>query len=332
MSQSLGPGQSVQLDGITKTYGPTKILSGFDLTIAGGSFCTLLGASGSGKTTLLKLIAGFERPDAGRIHIGARDMTDVPVARRNIGMVFQNYALFPHMRVRDNVSFGLEMRRVPRDERRQRVAEALALVELEAFADRYPAALSGGQQQRVALARALVIRPDVLLMDEPFGALDKNLRQGLQLELKQLQMRLGITVVFVTHDQEEAMELSDIIVLLHQGQIEQVAAPREMYLKPKNRFVASFLGECNYRSVGDKIHGVRPERLQIHAARLQTDHAMDATITGITFLGGHLRVRVRSEGQDFVAFLPAGSSDDTFAVGQAVHVGYDNPDMMALPG
>jgi ABC-type Fe3+/spermidine/putrescine transport system ATPase subunit len=325
----MNAGKSVHLEGIGKSYGKARVLDGFDLTIDQGRFCTLLGASGSGKTTLLKLIAGFETQDTGRIRIGEHDMTGVPVARRNIGMVFQNYALFPHMRVRDNVAFGLEMRRVPRAERAQRVAEALEMVELADFADRYPAALSGGQQQRVALARALVIRPDVLLMDEPFGALDKNLRQGLQQALKQLQMRLGITVIFVTHDQEEAMELSDSIVLLRQGRIEQVAPPREMYRSPRNRFVAGFLGECNFRQGAEGLIGIRPECLRVGTA-IRADHTIDAVITAITFLGGHLRVRAAGAGQDYVAFIPAASADAGLVVGQAALLGYDDADAMRL--
>ena len=328
MSVSTLTGQSVELAGIAKSYGATSVLRGFDLTVPAGSFCTLLGASGSGKTTLLKLIAGFERPDAGRIRIGARDVADVAVARRNIGMVFQNYALFPHMRVRANVAFGLDMRRVPKAESARRVDEALALVGLSEQADRMPAALSGGQQQRVALARALVIQPDVLLMDEPLGALDKNLRQGLQLQLKQLQARLGVTIIFVTHDQEEAMQLSDTIVLLDRGRIAQVGSPREMYLHPASRFVATFLGECNCLELDGRQVGVRPERLRLGGA---LPHQLEAVVTDVTFLGGQLRIRAARVGmaEELVALVPVSEALPP-AVGDRVTLGFAPADAMPL--
>ncbi len=306
------------------------MLQGFDLLIPAGSFCTLLGASGSGKTTLLKLIAGFELPDAGSIHIGERDVGRIPVARRNIGMVFQNYALFPHMRVRANVAFGLDMRRVPRAERARRVEEALALVGLEGLGERRPRELSGGQQQRVALARALVIRPDILLMDEPLGALDRGLRQALQVELKRLQARLGVTVAFVTHDQEEAMHLSDVIVLLNEGRIEQVGSPRDMYLRPCNRYVATFLGECNHVTREGRSYGIRPEKLRVGAAAEGAEHGMEAELVELTFLGGSLRATLRRGGESFVALLPSEETGAALRPGQTVRLGYASSDAMPL--
>ena len=330
MSTLAMTGKSIELEAIDKSYGATPVLKGFDLTIAAGSFCTLLGASGSGKTTLLKLIAGFELPDAGAIRIGGRDVGSVPVARRNIGMVFQNYALFPHMSVSANVRFGLDMRRVARREADTRVAEVLSMIGLEAFGRRYPRELSGGQQQRVALARALVIRPDILLMDEPLGALDRGLRQALQLELKQLQTQLGVTVAFVTHDQEEAMQLSDTIVLLNQGLIEQIGSPREMYLHPRNRYVASFLGECNCISNAGQIYGIRPEKMLLGASAAIADHALDAKIVDVTFLGTSVRVDLRRKDEPLVVLLPVDAVSAILAKGAHVQLGYNDADAMHL--
>ena len=256
-------GKAVSIRSLDKSYGATKALDGVSLEIAAGEFCTLLGASGSGKTTLLKTIAGFENYDTGAILIGGTDIGPVPVSKRNIGMVFQNYALFPHMSVRRNVAFGLEMRRLTKAEITSRVEEALALVDLTAYAERLPRQLSGGQQQRVALARALVIKPDILLMDEPLGALDKNLRQSIQLELKRLHAAVGATVVYVTHDQEEALFLSDRIALMDKGRIVQAASPRDLYDRPANRFVAGFLGECNFIPTPTGTVAVRPEKLRV---------------------------------------------------------------------
>ena len=215
------------------------------LDIAAGEFFSLLGPSGCGKTTSLRMIAGFELPDSGRVHVGGKDITDLPVHRRDMGMVFQSYALFPHRTVAENVAFGLRMREVPRPEIERRVKAALAQVELTGLEERKPGQLSGGQQQRVALARALVVEPPVLLCDEPLGALDRKLRQQMQFELKELQKRLGVTLVFVTHDQEEALAMSDRIAVMNRGRVEQVGAPTEIYERPRTRFVADFIGEIN---------------------------------------------------------------------------------------
>jgi spermidine/putrescine ABC transporter ATP-binding subunit len=233
------------LQGVAKHYGEVAALRAVDLAVQAGELLTLLGPSGSGKTTLLKVIAGFEVADAGQVTLGGCDITALPPNRRDIGMVFQNYALFPHMTVAENIAFPLSVRRVARAEAARRVEEALALVGLAGYGARLPKQLSGGQQQRVALARAVVFKPGLLLLDEPFGALDRKLREQMQLEVRRLQQRLGITTIFVTHDQEEALVLSDRIAVMSDGVIEQLGDPRAIYAAPVNRFVADFIGESN---------------------------------------------------------------------------------------
>ena len=230
---------------VSKTFGKNTVLQPTTLEVQPGTFCTLLGPSGSGKTTLLRLIAGFETPTTGRVILGGRDVTDVPPQKRNVGIVFQNYALFPHLTVAQNVSYPLEMRRVPRRESEREVKKALELVRLSSFADRKPGQLSGGQQQRVALARAIVFRPPVLLLDEPMAALDKRLREEMQFEIRALQRQLGITTVAVTHDQTEALVMSDVVLVINDGVVQQRGAPDELYRHPKNKFVAGFVGESN---------------------------------------------------------------------------------------
>jgi spermidine/putrescine ABC transporter ATP-binding subunit len=237
---------SIRLEAVSKCFaGTVNAVDAVSLDIRAGEFFALLGPSGCGKTTTLRLIAGFETPDQGRIVVGGRDVTDMPVHRRDMGMIFQSYALFPHRTVAENVAFGLRMRGVARHEIDKRVASALAQVALTGFEERRPGQLSGGQQQRVALARAIVIEPPVLLCDEPLGALDRKLRQQMQFELKQLQKDLGLTLVFVTHDQEEALAMSDRIAVMNAGHIEQVGAPSDIYERPRTRFVADFIGEIN---------------------------------------------------------------------------------------
>ncbi len=236
----------MRLQGVRKRYGEVVALDGVDLEIRRGEFFSLLGPSGCGKTTLLRLLAGFETPDAGRITLGGKDMAGVPPYERPVNTVFQNYALFPHMTVAGNIAFGLRMKGLPQGEIRKKVAWALELVDLLGLEGRYPRELSGGQKQRVALARALVLEPEVLLLDEPLSALDLKLRQELRVELMQLQRRLGTTFVFVTHDQEEALVMSDRIAVMRSGRIEQVGLPDEVYERPKNRFVADFLGRSNF--------------------------------------------------------------------------------------
>ena len=236
---------ALALTGLRKRFGDFTAVDGIDLTVPRGEFLTLLGPSGSGKTTTLRMIAGFMTPDEGSIRIAGDEMTRVPAHRRDVGMVFQNYALFPHMTAAQNIAFPLQMRNVPRVEQRQRVGEALDLVKLATFGARYPRQLSGGQQQRIALARAIVFRPRLLLMDEPLGALDKKLREALQLEILRISRQLGATVVYVTHDQEEALVMSDRIAIFDKGRIQQIGTGEDLYERPNSVFVAEFVGESN---------------------------------------------------------------------------------------
>jgi putative spermidine/putrescine transport system ATP-binding protein len=235
----------LRIDGVTKKYGEFTALEKVDLVIDQGEFVTFLGPSGSGKTTTLMIIAGFEKATAGEVLLEGRSLAGLAPYERNIGIVFQNYALFPHKTAIDNVYFPLQMRSVGRAEGRRKAAEMLDLVGLKGFGERYPKELSGGQQQRVALARALVFEPSLLLLDEPLGALDKNLREQMQIEIKRIQRKLGVTTIFVTHDQSEAMSMSDRIVVFEKGQIQQAATPLEIYHRPQTRFVAGFIGESN---------------------------------------------------------------------------------------
>lgn len=245
-SQDIAGPSGIQLDRVSVSYRGTEVLKPLTLTIAPGEVLALIGPSGSGKTTVLRAIAGFVQPSAGRIAIGDVDVTDVPPYERGLGMVVQNYALFPHMRVEDNVAFGLRAQCKPRGLTAERVEEALAIVGMSAYAKRYPSQLSGGQQQRVAIARAIAVRPKVLLLDEPLSALDAQVRQELRAEIRALQQRLGITTLMVTHDQDEALAMSDRVVLLARGQIAQQGAPRELYEQPASALVAGFIGRMNW--------------------------------------------------------------------------------------
>lgn len=254
----------MRLFGLTKHYGSTVAVDGVELAVANHEFVTLLGPSGSGKTTVLRMVAGYVEPTAGRVVIGGNDVGNTPPERRDIGMVFQSYALFPHMTVSKNVAFGLERRHVNGPERDMRVKEALELVRLGDLGGRYPRQLSGGQQQRVALARALVVRPTLLLLDEPLSNLDAKLRGEVRLEIRRLQQELGITTLLVTHDQEEALTVSDRIAIMHEGCIQQVAPPAELYNRPANRFVADFVGKMNFLQgslVGEAAGGMARYRL-----------------------------------------------------------------------
>ncbi len=237
---------NVDVQAVAKTFGTVPVLTDISTSFPVGSFTSLLGPSGSGKTTLLRIVAGFLQPDEGVVKIGGSDVTQVPVWGRNIGMMFQSYALFPHMTVAKNVAFGLERRGIKGAEARRLVGEALEMVRLPGFADRMPKQLSGGQQQRVALARAIVIKPSVLLLDEPLSALDRRLRQEMQVELLRIQRESGLTTIFVTHDQEEALALSDKVAILDKGRIVQIGAPQEVYERPLTRFAAAFLGDSNF--------------------------------------------------------------------------------------
>jgi putative spermidine/putrescine transport system ATP-binding protein len=256
---------AVRLTGLSKSFGSLAAVAGVDLEIAEGEFFTMLGPSGSGKTTLLRLIAGFERPDAGVVELGGRDVTRQPPYARDVNTVFQDYALFPHMSVRQNVEYGLRVRRVPRAQRQRRAEAALQMVRLAGLGGRKPVQLSGGQRQRVALARAIVNEPEVLLLDEPLGALDAKLRQEMQSELKRIQREVGITFVYVTHDQEEALTMSDRLAVFNQGRIEQLGTPVDVYERPASDFVAGFIGISNLLERDGQHITVRPEKIRLLA-------------------------------------------------------------------
>jgi spermidine/putrescine ABC transporter ATP-binding subunit len=279
---------AVRVDKVQRYFGAVKALDGISLDVAAGEFIALLGPSGSGKTTLLMTIAGFEMPDSGRILVDGVDVTGLAPSARNLGMVFQRYALFPHMNVRDNIGFPLRMRGIQESKRRDRAETALTIVGLEGYGDRLPAQLSGGQQQRVALARAIVYEPPVLLMDEPLSALDKNLRERMRLEIKRLQKQLGITVIFVTHDQEEALVMADRIAVMDQGKLVQQGAPRDLYDHPINAFVAGFLGETNFLE-GNADGYAGPA----HQVRLRDGQRVAAASR--VPLAGSVRVSIRPE-------------------------------------
>ena len=253
----------IRLRGVRKAYGEVVAVAGIDLEVARGEFFTMLGPSGSGKTTTLRMIAGFELPDTGTVELGGRDVGDLPPYDREVNTVFQDYALFPHMSVGENVEYGMRVRKVAREERSRRRDEALEMVRLSGYADRKPSELSGGQRQRVALARSIVNRPRVLLLDEPLGALDLKLREQMQVELKQIQHEVAITFVYVTHDQEEALTMSDRIAVFNEGRIEQIGTPHETYEHPANRFVSGFVGVSNLLERDGRKFTVRPEKVSL---------------------------------------------------------------------
>jgi putative spermidine/putrescine transport system ATP-binding protein len=259
------PAADVRLEGVRKSFGDVVAVDGVDLEIHQGEFFSLLGPSGSGKTTLLRIIAGFERPDAGSVHLRGIDVTSRPPYARQVNTVFQDYALFPHMSVQENVEYGLRVRGAGRKERAGRARTALEMVRLPGFGGRKPSQLSGGQRQRVALARAIVNRPEVLLLDEPLGALDLKLREEMQVELKRIQQEVGITFVYVTHDQEEALTMSDRLAVFNHGSIEQIATPAEVYERPATAFVAGFVGVSNILERNGRRFTVRPEKIRMLA-------------------------------------------------------------------
>jgi spermidine/putrescine transport system ATP-binding protein len=338
--------QGVVVAGVTKRFEDVTAVDDVTLEIAAGEFFSLLGPSGCGKTTSLRMIAGFERPDLGTILIGGTDVTEIPPNRRPVNTVFQSYALFPHLTVEQNVAFGLRFKDVPKDEGRRRVSEVLELVRLHGLERRRPHQLSGGQQQRVALARALVLSPSVLLLDEPLGALDAKLRRDLQIELKSIQREIGITFVYVTHDQEEALTMSDRLAVMSGGRVEQLGSPREVYEHPQTAFVADFLGVSNLMR-GHVIDGetvevggvrlraagggggehspgvvrltIRPERVRITPPGAAGENCVAATIERFVYLGSTTQVFVILPGGDRVQALVANSGDvDEYDVGAAV--------------
>ncbi len=322
MSESRVAEIDLNLRHVSKSFGATLVVKESSFSLAKGEFLSLLGPSGCGKTTTLSMIAGFERPDSGAIEIRGRRVENLPPERRDIGMVFQSYALFPHMSVAENIGFGLKMRGVARAEIGERVVKSAELVKVNHLLDRYPASLSGGQQQRVALARALVVQPAILLLDEPFGALDRQLREDLQIEVRALLRRLNITTVFVTHDQDEALSMSDRVAVMNEGAIEQIAAPRELYDNPMTRFVASFIGKGTFipgemSAKGDQIatalgsfdvtarpeiqpgsrveYFLRPEVLRLGTGAGETG-GIPVTVVAVTFFGDRQLAIVEAAG------------------------------------
>ncbi len=328
-------GAALQLHNLGKSYGGLQVLGGVNLDVKPGEFITFLGPSGSGKTTTLNLIAGFADPDAGgTMSLDDRSLNEVPAHKRDIGVVFQNYALFPHKTVRENIAYPLKQRRPKPDQAtiNKRVDAVLALVHLEAFGDRRPDQLSGGQQQRVPFARSVLFEPKLLLLDEPLGALDKRLRESLQLELRRIHRELGVTIIFVTHDQDEALTLSDRIVVFREGAVEQIGTPQELYNHPGSEFVATFLGDSNiiegrmtdgiFAHAGENAHFapfknaadgatkilIRPENITVHAGQTpaEAENAVEVTITDVVFSGATQRVEgVLHSGQQLVARTPA---------------------------
>ena len=315
--------EHVRLEGVTKYYGSVCAVDRLSLSIESGESISLLGPSGCGKTTTLNLLAGFLTPDAGTIRIGDREVVGIPPNKRNLGMVFQSYALFPHMTVAENVAFGLKLRRVERSEQSRRVDEALDMVRLGGLSERYPRQLSGGQQQRVALARALVVKPDIMLFDEPLSNLDAKLREEMRTELLEIQSRVKVTSIYVTHDQEEALALADRVAIMSDGHIEQVGTPDDVYENPTTAFVAKFLGESNvlpatvaevggsgmvceageYRirsdgkdrfAVGDRVEViVRTERILLSPEPMELDNCFQGRLSHVIYLGGNIRYQLR---------------------------------------
>ncbi|MEO1569073.1 MAG: ABC transporter ATP-binding protein [Pseudomonadota bacterium] len=323
---------AITFSGVSRHFGDVRAVDGVDLEIGAGEFFALLGPSGSGKTTCLRLVAGFEQPTQGNIAIFGEDATATPPYRRPVNTVFQDYALFPHLNVRDNVAYGLMVRGDAKAARRAAAEEALALVALNGLGDRKPSALSGGQRQRVALARALVMQPKVLLLDEPLGALDLKLREQMQAELKTLQRRLGIAFVFVTHDQGEALSMADRIAVFNDGRIQQVGTPEDVYDRPQTPFVADFVGASNVlpASLVEAIIGIgKPASLRPEAITLGSG-PMDGTVESHAFLGSATRIEVMCHGQIIKVLIPKGV--EVPAVGDTINLGWPNNALHLMEG
>ena len=311
----------VSIRNLSRSFGSVKAVDGVNLDIFSGEFLTLLGPSGSGKTTVLRMIAGFEKPDSGRIEIGGRDVTQLPPYQRDVNTVFQDYALFPHMDVISNIGYGLRVAGVAKEERVSRAEQALEQVRLSGYGNRKPAQLSGGQRQRVALARALVNRPSVLLLDEPLGALDLKLREQMQIELKELQREVGITFIFVTHDQEEALTMSDRIAVFNQGNIEQLGTPREVYANPKSLFVSEFVGQTNKIRIDGKEINIRPEFITVSKSTKRGDRTMKGRLHDAIFVGATTRYLVNTEGGESVIST---EPDGVLNVGEEVILSWES--------
>ena len=320
-------GESIlKLQQIRKSFDNTEVLKGIDLEAGQGEFITLLGASGCGKTTTLRIIAGLELPDAGQVILEGQDITNREPNKRDVNTVFQNYALFPHMNVSDNVGYGLKIRKVPKAEIERKVEQALRLVQLEEYGKRMPDQLSGGQKQRIAIARAVINEPKVLLLDEPLGALDLKLRRQMQLELKRLQKQLGITFIYITHDQEEAINMSDRIGVMHEGILEQLGTPNEVYYQPQTSYVADFVGNANILHKNGETFAIRSENILMNGEAVCTQ---EAVVVEKSFAGGQLRILFRlPDGQTLTASRYG--IDNDLQPGQQVKIGWDAKDAVKV--
>lgn len=312
----------LQLKGIKKSFDQTEVLKGIDLNIAPGEFITLLGSSGCGKTTTLRIVAGLETPDEGQVLLEGKDITGLEPNKRSVNTVFQNYALFPHMNVADNIGYGLKIKKVPKAEIAEKVSRMLKLVQLEGYEKRMPEQLSGGQRQRVAIARAVVNEPKVLLLDEPLGALDLKLRRQMQLELKRLQKQLGITFIYITHDQEEAINMSDRIAVMNKGVLEQIGTPNEIYYQPRTSYVANFVGNANIICCKEKgisqTYAIRTENILMDG---EAECIHEAVVLEKSFAGGQLRILFElSDGQTLTASRYGIDAD--IKVGSKVQIGW----------
>jgi putative spermidine/putrescine transport system ATP-binding protein len=325
----------IRLRDLVKRYGELAAVDGIDLDVERGEFFTLLGPSGSGKTTTLRMIAGFERPDAGSVELAGKDVSDLPPFARDVNTVFQDYALFPHLSVAENVAYGLRVRKVPKPERQRRTAEALEMVRLPDLGGRRPAQLSGGQRQRVALARAIVNRPQVLLLDEPLGALDLKLRQEMQVELKRIQQEVGITFVYVTHDQEEALTMSDRLAVFNSGRIEQVGAPAEVYERPGSEFIAGFVGVSNVLERDGRRFTIRPEKVRLLEGARDGLYTEPGVVRDVAYAGMVTRYLVALErgGELHVVRqnLETSSTEALEQQGRRVTVGWSEAHTYAIP-